>query len=90
MNGITLPAHLKELAENMALGEVLTEWGDLTYAEVSEVCETAGHKTVDDDRIIVWQVFENSCGSDISDQLDSMARAFERAIEAGYTAGKEV
>jgi hypothetical protein len=87
MNGIPLPDHLTTLAENMALGEVLTEWGGLTYDEVSAICETAGHNTVDDDRIIVWQVFENSSGSDISDQLDSMNRAFLTAIEAGYRAG---
>jgi len=86
-NTTILPEHLERLAENMALGELLTEWDEsLSYSDVRDILEKHFDGFVTDERVTVWQVFENSSGSDIDDQLESMRRAFLRAMTAGYTA----
>jgi hypothetical protein len=81
-----LPDHLERLAENMALGELLTDWDDsLSYSDVRDILNKHFDEFVTDERLTVWQVFELSSGSDIDDQLESMRRAFLRAMTAGYT-----
>jgi hypothetical protein len=82
-----LPDHLQRLAETMALGEVLTDWDEsLSYSDVRDILDKHFDEFVTDERLTVWQVFELSSGSDIDDQLESMRRAFLRAMTAGYTA----
>lgn len=84
---VVLPDHLERLAENMALGELLTDWdASLSYSDVRDILNAHFDESVTDERLTVWQVFEFSTGSDIDDQLESMRRAFVRAMTAGYTA----
>jgi hypothetical protein len=87
---VILPDHLERLAENMALGNVLSDWSDLPWDEVVDILETEGednHYTgVQDDRITVWEPFENHPPVFITEQLDSLKREFLSAMTIGYTA----
>lgn len=84
---VILPDHLTTLAENMALGEVFTDWDDsLSFADILDIVNAQPDEWVTDDRLTVWAPFEHTSGSDLDDQLESMKRAFLRAMTIGYTA----
>lgn len=86
---INLPDHLIRQAEQMALGNVLSDWNDLSYDEVVSILDAEGEDNfytgVRDERIMMWEPFENYPPSFILEQLDSFRREFLSAMQAGYT-----
>jgi hypothetical protein len=82
-----LPEHLERIAESMALGEVFTDWdGEMSFADILDVINATPDEWVTDTRLTVWAPFEHTSGSDLDDQLESLKRAFLRAMTIGYTA----
>lgn len=62
-------------SKNEALANVLTSWGDLTYEQVVErLEETDG--IVDDEDIIVWEVFENYEANVICEAIENLYGSF--------------
>jgi hypothetical protein len=82
-----LPKELERIAESMALGEVFTDWdGEMSFADILDVINAKPDEWVTDTRLTVWAPFEYTSGSDLDDQLESLKRAFLRAMTIGYTA----
>lgn len=67
---------LIDLCQQHALGQVLTEWGDLTYDEVLGELYSAGYDEPDHDEIVVWEVFEDWRGQELAVQIQSVYGAF--------------
>lgn len=86
-DNVILPDHLTTIAGILALGEVFTDWDEnLSYEDILEIVNAKPDEWVTDDRLTVWAPFEHTSGSDLDDQLESMKRAFLRAMTIGYTA----
>lgn len=64
-----------DASKNEALANVLTSWGDLPFEEVIERLEDTDG-IVDDEDILVWEVFENYEGSVIAEAIENLYGSF--------------
>ena len=87
---VILPDHLTIIAENMALGNVLSDWSDLSWDEVTDIIateiENSPYDCVQDERITVWQPFEDESHEVVLEALGGFKREFLSAMTIGYTA----
>jgi hypothetical protein len=88
-----LPEQLHEVAKSMALGNVLSDWNELSWDEVIAILEAehedSPYAWLSDERITVWEPFETQPPVFLLEQLDSLYGEFLSAMTAGYNAGKE-
>ena len=84
----------KELAtriEQHALGHFLTDWSGLTYAQVLDILREEGNAGwVSDERIMVWEPFEDCDGSYIADNIESLHAVLVSLVADAYQAGAQV
>lgn len=70
-----LSPEIIEACKHEALGNVLTSWENLSYEEVLERLEdTEG--IVDDEDILVWEVFENYNADVIAEAIENLYGSF--------------
>lgn len=61
-----------EWCKTEALGQCLTEWGELTYEEVIESLEADEQGYPSHEEISVWQPFEGQWAEFLVDQIESL------------------
>lgn len=74
---MALTNKLTELCQQQALGQVLTDWEDLTYDEILVELYAAEDDAPDHDEIVVWQQFEDWSGIELAHQIEAVYSAFE-------------
>jgi hypothetical protein len=73
---MTITPAVVEWCQNEALGQVLSDWGDLTYYQVIESLESDGQGYSSHKDIVVWQPFEDQWADFVADQISSLYTSY--------------
>jgi hypothetical protein len=77
-------------AQRHSLGQYLTDWQELSYGDVLDILRSKENEFwVSDERIMVWQPFEDVSGDFIADQIETLHTVMSQLALDAYLLGEQ-